>query len=279
MNYIKCTFSIEPFNSDFADVLAAYLGDCGFESFETTEMALLGYVPENFFEKDAIDSCIESVSDMFLVKWTSENIPQVNWNEEWEKNYFQPLLISDKVLIKSTFHKTELAGEIEIVIDPKMAFGTGHHHTTSLVVQTMLEMNLEGKKVMDMGCGTGILAILAVKRGAKDVTAIDIDDWSYRNTLENLQLNHTPDIKVMCGDAGIIPDEVFDVFIANINRNILLNDMQIYANTVPKDGVLLMSGFYETDIQVIEAEANRCGFVLVDFKKSADWVCTKFVKK
>lgn len=211
------------------------------------------------------------------MEYTYREAEDKDWNEEWEKNFFQPIIIGDRCVIHSTFHHDIPQADYDIVINPQMAFGTGHHETTSLIIGELLDNDLQGKSLLDMGCGTSILAILARMRGAAPCTAIDIDEWCVRNSLENIELNGVDRISVFQGDASALEGKgPFDVVIANINRNILLNDMKQYARCMRSGSELYMSGFYVDDIPVIQAEAERNGLRFVHHREKNRWAAVKF---
>jgi len=278
MNYIEVTLSIEPFEEYIADVLASELSEIGFDSFVPTENGVIAYAQEIEFDEQNFESLIRNFSLAGKIDYSIKNIPQKNWNEEWEKNFFEPIIIGDECVIHSSFHKDVPQAKYNIVIDPKMSFGTGHHETTSLMIEEILKMNFVGKKILDMGCGTSVLAILAAMRGAKNITAIDIDTWCVENSLENVKLNDVSNIEILLGDAELLKGMNFDIIIANINRNILLADMRQYAECLPTNGELYMSGFYKEDIPIIEAEANKYGLKLDYFRERNNWVVVKFEK-
>jgi len=211
------------------------------------------------------------------VVYTHEWIKDKDWNEVWEHN-FQPVLIGDKCYIRATFHEQHKTIPYEIVIDPKMAFGTGHHETTSLMIEQMLTLDLSGKRVLDMGCGTGVLAIMASKLKADYILAIDIDIWSYQNTIENCGLNSITNIIAKQGDIDLISGMKFDVIIANINRNILLNQISHYANTLDRDGLLLMSGIYWNDFEIMNSAVQKFGFVNLTLHEKNNWIAVLFKK-
>ena len=215
-------------------------------------------------------------SDEFLIQYTKNEVEQTNWNAEWEKN-FKPIQVDDLVSIRAPFHENPHL-KYDIVIVPKMSFGTGHHETTHMMVQHLLALDLENKKVLDMGCGTGILAIFAEMKGANPVDAIDIDAWCYENSLENIARNNCSHITVFEGDSALLIDKKYDVIIANINRNILLEDMNIYANCLHENGVLLLSGFYQEDISMIDAEVSKYNLKLESFIERNNWVALKYNK-
>jgi len=278
MKYTEITFNITPANPTINEILTALTADMGCDSFNDDEEALKAYIPEKDFKPEVLDELIKGLYCEEKVTYEYKSIEEKNWNEEWEKNYFQPIIVDDKCIIHSTFHKDYPQCEFEINIDPKMAFGTGHHATTSQMVSALLEMDLKGKAVMDMGCGTGVLAILAAMKGAHPVKAIDIDPWSYDNTLENMRINHIDNIEVECGDATLLKSGSYDVFLANINRNILLNDMPAYEKRLKKGGQLLMSGFYLEDLELIQQKAEELG-LHYDFHRVKDrWTVACFHK-
>ena len=256
--------------------LVAELGAVGFESFtETDDGGLSAYIQSD----DWVEGMLEQVqilsSDEVEFKVERENIEQVNWNEEWEKN-FEPIEVQGKVSVRAPFHGGKEL-EYNIVIEPKMSFGTGHHETTHLMIEHLLEIDLKGKKVLDMGCGTGILAIFSEMRGASEVEAIDIDPWCYENSVENAARNSCRKIKVFEGDASLLKEQQFDVVIANINRNILLDDMSSYVRCLKPGGLLLLSGFYGEDMEQIGRKAQELGLKLLDEKERTRWVGLKYV--
>ena len=214
------------------------------------------------------------------IKYTIVEAEDKDWNEEWEKNFFQPIVIGDRCCIHSTFHKDTPQTEYEILINPQMAFGTGHHETTSSIISELLEADLQGKSVLDMGCGTSILAILASMRGAGPITAIDIDDWCVNNSRDNIALNGIDNITVEWGDANLLKGrEPFDVIIANINRNILLADMAQYVACMHSGSELYMSGFYIQDIPVIQEKAESLGMEFIHHREKNNWAAVKFIMK
>src|ERR1700761_3734995 len=259
MNYYELLFTTITTEDYQQDLLINALGDIGFDTFEELELGFKAYIPVDDFSQEVLDETLSVYRDMFTFSYEVTLIPQKNWNEVWESN-FEPIIIGDKIYVRATFHEPRPEFEYEIVIDPKMAFGTGHHQTTSMMLELMLENDIAGKKILDMGCGTGILAIMAAKLGATDITAIDYDPVCYDSTIENAQLNNIPNIKALWGSKEVIPDEQYDVILANINRNILLDQMERYSQALKTDGELYLSGFYESpDLDIIVDSARQYG--------------------
>jgi len=278
MNYYELLFITQPTEDYQNDLLINALGEIGFDTFEETDEGFKAYIPVDDFNQGVLDETLAMYTEMFSFSYGKNLIQQKNWNEVWESN-FEPLIIGDKIFVRATFHEPKPEFPYEIVIDPKMAFGTGHHQTTSMMLQYILENNFESKKVLDMGCGTAILAIMAAKLGADDITAIDYDTVCYDSTIENAQLNHVENITAICGSKEVIPDEQHDVIFANINRNILLDQIARYSEVLKPGGEIYFSGFYETpDLEIITEEAGKYGLIYINHKKDADWVAAKFVK-
>jgi len=281
MKYFEVTFNTTPCNETVNDVVSALAGEIGFESFVEWENGVQAYVQQSLFDEEALKEMIAGfpLPDT-QVTYEIKEAEDKDWNEEWEKNFFQPIVIGNRCCIHSTFHKDTPETEYEILINPQMAFGTGHHETTSSIICELLDADLKGKSVLDMGCGTSILAILASMRGADPVTAIDIDDWCVNNSRDNIELNNIYNIKVELGDANLLKGrEAFDVIIANINRNILLADMEHYVACMHQGSELYMSGFYVQDIPVIREKAESLGLEFIHHREKNNWVAVKFVMK
>ena len=275
MKYYEFKFIFKPKNEIVSDILMSVLGDVGFESFVEEDDVLKAYIQQSLFNKEELQTSINQFPiEVDAVDYTYTEAEDKDWNEEWEKNFFKPIIIDDLCAIHSTFHTDIPKVKYDIIINPQMAFGTGHHETTSLILNELLQMDLQNKAVLDMGCGTSILAILASKRGAKPITAIDIDSWCVDNSKDNCQLNQITDIDIKLGDASILKDEKpFNLVIANINRNILLQDMDKYVQVLQEKGKLLMSGFYTEDIAILQEKAESLGLHFVKTNHKNNWAC------
>ncbi len=274
-SYIGYHFTIEPKELG-SEILIAELGEKAFESFIETENGISAYVQKALWNEDILNDIYILENEEFKISYIVEEIAQVNWNEEWEKN-FEPIDVDGICHVRAPFHAKNDA-KYDIVIEPKMSFGTGHHETTYMMIQHLLEMDVTDMKTLDMGCGTAILAILAEMKGAKPIDAIDIDNWCYLNSIENAERNNCSEISVFEGDVSLLNQgQKYDLIIANINRNILLNDMQTYVNCLNKNGVLLLSGFYNEDISHIDASCTEKGLTYVKKFQKNNWVALKYV--
>jgi ribosomal protein L11 methyltransferase len=277
MNYLKVSFSFEEIEEYRKDLLIAELADIGFETFEDTEKGFDAFAQQNLFNDLQLQELLQEYQDVKHSYQVAEVVSE-NWNQQWESN-FSPLIISDDCYVRATFHEAQPQYKFEIVIDPKMSFGTGHHQTTTMMMQYVLETDFEGKTVLDMGAGTAILGILAAKKGAKEVIAIDYDEICYESAIENAKLNGVDHLKSICGSKEAIPEQKFDVILANINRNILLDQIHRYAEVLKTNGEIFFSGFYETpDLEMIKEECTKHQLFYIDHKKLGDWVASKFVK-
>ncbi len=257
------------------EILIAELGYAGFESFVETEDGVSAYIQKDEWNEKILEDIQILESDEFEISYTFEEIEQTNWNVEWEKN-FNPIIVDDICSVRAPFHEKPDT-EFDIIIEPKMSFGTGHHETTHMMIQHILKNDFKNKSVLDMGCGTGVLAILAEMKGAKPLDAIDYDNWCYLNSMENVERNNCHHITVLEGDASLLKNQKYDVIIANINRNILLNDMASYVKCLNQNGTLFLSGFYKDDIPAIEEECNKQGLNYVESLERNNWVALKFV--
>ena len=258
MNTVKVTFSIEPAGEWVTDLLMADLADAGFDTFVENRAGCEAYIPENRFNPEMLPHIIGNAPEGYTFSCEVETIEAKNWNEEWEKNYFQPLVIKNQVVIRAPFHTGYPQCRYEIIIEPNMAFGTGNHETTTMMMERRLEMDFQGKHVLDMGCGTGIMAIMSGMLGASDIKAVDIDQWSYDAALENAQVNWIKGMSVYMGDAGLLGGDRFDIILANIQKNVITSDLSKYAAVLNPGGQLLVSGFYTSDVADIETVASKC---------------------
>ncbi|MEH6536333.1 MAG: 50S ribosomal protein L11 methyltransferase [Psychroserpens sp.] len=273
--YLGYYFKVKPLQPA-VEILIAQLGYAGFESFVETEEGVTAYIQKEECSETILDDIQILNSEEFEISFTSEEIEQTNWNTEWEKN-FNPIIVDDTCSVRAPFHEKPNT-EFDIIIEPKMSFGTGHHETTHMMIQHLLKNEFTDKSVLDMGCGTGVLAILAEMKGAKPIDAIDYDNWCYLNSLENVERNNRKHITVLEGDANLLPGRHYDIVIANINRNILINDMETYINTLNDNGTLFLSGFYRDDIPIIKAECNKYALKHVETLERNNWVALKFEK-
>jgi len=277
MNYYELLFTTIITEDYQQDLLINALGDIGFDTFEEVDLGFKAYIPVDDFNRELLDETLSAYRELFTFSYDINLVPHKNWNELWESN-FEPIEVSGLVFVRATFHEPRPFIRYEIVIDPKMAFGTGHHQTTAMMLALMLENDFQGKKVLDMGCGTGILAIMASKLGATEITAIDYDPICFDSTIENAELNNISNITPLCGSKEAIPNEQYDTILANINRNILIDQMQRYAEVLKTDGEIYFSGFYETpDLEIIIDEARKHGLKYIYHKKDKEWVAAKFV--
>ena len=272
--YLGYHFTVEPKDMG-SEILVAELGELPFESFIESDFGVTAYIQKQFWNETILEEVQILNSPEFIISYTIEEIEQVNWNEEWEKN-FEAIDVDGKCHVRAPFHPKTNA-EFDIIIEPKMSFGTGHHETTHMMIQHLLETDVAEMKTLDMGCGTAILAILAEMKGAKPIDAIDIDNWCYLNSIENAERNNCKNITVYEGDAAILKDKKYDLIIANINRNILLNDMQSYVDCLNPKGTILFSGFYTEDIPFIDASCIEKGLTFVKKLERNNWVSLKYV--
>jgi ribosomal protein L11 methyltransferase len=272
--YLEYDFTIEP-TQPATDILIAELGEVGFESFVENETGLLAYILKSDWREDILEGLYILQQPGFEISWTQKEIQQQNWNAEWERN-FHPITVGDRCMVRAPFHPVAEV-EYDIVIEPKMSFGTGHHETTHMMLQHILDMDVQGKSVLDMGCGTGVLAILAKKKGAGPVDAIDIDEWCYLNTQENIERNDCGSIKAFQGDSSLLKGKKYDVILANINRNILLEDIPVYAECLNSGGILLLSGFYLDDLDAISSKCGEYGLNFEKNLKKNNWISAKYV--
>ena len=273
MNYIEYDFTVFPTEMG-AEILMAELAEVGFDSFEDTPTGIKAYIPKDSWNEHILQDIYLLSNPEFTISYQITEIEQVNWNEEWEKN-FSPIVVEDLCTVRANFHPVPNT-RYDIVITPKMSFGTGHHETTYMMLQQLLPLSLEGAKVLDMGCGTGILAIMAALRGAHDITAIDIDPWCVENATENVQQNNCSFITIKEGDVSLIAGEQYNLILANINRNILLSDIPAYTQALLPQGLLLVSGFYVEDLPAIKEKCQEVGLTYLSHIERNRWVSAKF---
>ena len=273
MNYIEYDFTVSPTEMG-AEILMAELAEVGFDSFVDTPTGIKAYIPKDSWNEQILQDIYLLSNPEFTISYQITEIEQVNWNEEWEKN-FSPIVVEDLCTVRANFHPVPNT-RYDIVITPKMSFGTGHHETTYMMLQQLLPLSLEGTKVLDMGCGTGILAIMAALRGARDIIAIDIDPWCVENATENVQQNNCSFITIKEGDVSLIIGEQYNLILANINRNILLSDIPAYTQALLPQGLLLVSGFYEEDLPAIKEKCQEVGLTYLSHIERNRWVSAKF---
>lgn len=279
-DYTEVRVEFSPCSETITDTAAALLAAAGFESFVPDEKGVTAYIPKSCYNP-ALRDCLEALPWTDIsVSWTATEIEGQDWNHEWEKNYFKPIIIGDRCVIHSSFHTDIPVCEYDIVIDPKMAFGTGHHSTTSLILNRLLQMDMTGKKVIDMGTGTGILSILAAMRGASEVTGVEIDEPAWENAVDNCRLNGVENIVMIHGDASslaAIPYKA-DVFLANINRNVITHDIASYCASMAVGATMLLSGFYEQDVKIVRDAAEATGLSYIGYTTMNDWACVELRK-
>ncbi|WP_296312290.1 50S ribosomal protein L11 methyltransferase [Winogradskyella sp. UBA3174] len=274
--YIGYEFKVEPLQPG-TEILIAELGYAGFESFVENPEGATAYIQKEEWNASILDNIQILGSDEFKITYKFNEIEQTNWNEEWEKN-FKPIIVDELVTVRAPFHEQPKT-KYDLIIEPKMSFGTGHHETTHMMIQHILKNDFKGKSVLDMGCGTGVLAILAEKVGATQLDAIDIDNWCYLNSIENVERNNCKNISVFEGDVSLLQNQKYNTIIANINRNILLQDIPTYAKHLTKKGSLFLSGFYDDDLKLIKENCSENGLVFKDKILRNKWVAAKFIIK
>ncbi|GGK84685.1 50S ribosomal protein L11 methyltransferase [Rufibacter glacialis] len=275
MSFIEVTVTAVP---EYAEILIAELGELGFDTFQETEEGFQAYIEEDRFSEEAVQEVLARYSFAGEFPYQTKSIAKQNWNEEWEKN-FEPLLIAGKVSVRADFHPKPEGVSYDIVITPKMSFGTGHHETTTLMIENQLTLDHSGKRVLDMGCGTGILAIMAEQLGARQVLGVDIEDWTVENARENAERNNCTTLEVRLGDAAVLHGEApFDLILANINRNVLLEDMPVYSQFLLPGQPLVLSGFYTQDLPLLQERATELGLEFEASRDKNNWVSAIFRK-
>jgi ribosomal protein L11 methyltransferase len=264
-------------SAEATDIIIAELAENNYEGFWEIPGGFKAYIPTNDFNKTLLESILESNKDFATFSIIVTDLADKNWNEQWEKN-FTPVVIAEKCMVRADFHPAPSTDLIDLIITPKMSFGTGHHQTTSSMISLMMENDFNSKSVMDMGCGTGVLAILAEKLGASNIDAVDIDVWSFENAAENIEKNKCNNIRVYQGDVTFLDTKKYDIFLANINRNIILEDIEAYINALNNNGLLFLSGFYAEDVAIISENAKRLGLSFVKQKENTNWCALVFKK-
>lgn len=273
MDYIEVKLTV---SGDFTDIFMAELGEIGYETFTEEDYGLNAYITNDLFSEESLKEVLARYAEMTSVEYSFQTLVKQNWNEEWEKNY-QPISVDGIVQVRAGFHQPDPSFKYDIVINPKMSFGTGHHETTSMVLSLQQEINHTNKKVLDVGCGTGILAIMASKLGASQVGAFDIEEWAAENSRENVSLNDCSNIEVRQGTIEDEPADQYDIVLANINRNILIRDIPKYIEFMkPAPSQLVVSGFYQHDIEDIESVAKKCGLAKVNVREKNNWAAIVF---
>ena len=275
MDFIELTVEAP---RELADILVAELGEVGFDTFEDNDAGFCAYTTEAAFDLDVVAEIMSRYEGLGELNYSHRTITRQNWNAEWEKN-FQPLVIADRVSVRAPFHPAPQGVDYDIVIMPRMSFGTGHHETTALMIENQLDIDHRGLRVLDMGCGTGILAIMAEKLGARQVLAVDVEPWTVENAADNAAENQCHTIECRLGGAEVLAGEAFfDLILANINRNVLLEDMHVYADLLLSGKCILFSGFYEEDLDKIKNEATRQDLIYQRHRTLRSWVSAIFVK-
>ena len=282
MEYINVTFRTEDVEEWANDLLASMLGEVGFESFEETSRGIIGYCPAPAFDEAAMKQIVAElpIADASMIAYRIETIADQNWNAVWEQNGYEPIEITSECIIHASNKEISQDYKYDIIINPVQSFGSGYHETTRMILTYLLEMDITDKAVLDMGCGTGVLGILACLRGAGSLVSIDIDEWSWRNAIENIEANDIEGAEVVLGDASQLTDypTCFDIVLANINRNILLADLEAYVSTMTPDSYIIMSGFYLDDLAMIQSKAESLGLRYIDHRTDNDWTAVRFQK-
>lgn len=268
---------IEPVHGEAREIVMAELSAMGFDSFTEDEQGLQAFIPVDDFRESEISEYLSEKSHVFRFGFRLELIREQNWNALWESAY-EPVLVAGQCQIRAPFHQPMDGVKYDIVIEPRMSFGTAHHETTSQMLEALLQENLAGSRVLDQGCGTGVLAILAWKMGASEVVAVDHDPWAFENARDNAAKNNATGISVIQGDAKSIPGKDYQIILANINRNILLQDMDVLSSCLAPGGILLLSGFYDHDLEAIQESAAKHGLHFMQSSENNRWICAKFIK-
>ncbi len=279
MAYLEFVIPVKSWKNSEKEILFAKMDKIGFEGFVEGEDDILAYISEEEFVTEAFHQMIDEMAGLQIrVQYRFHRTEEQNWNEEWERK-FEPVVIDDRVLIRAPFHDSSNDLECTLIIEPKMSFGTGHHHTTKLMIKEMGNHSLRDKRILDMGCGTGVLGIYACKQGASRVLAVDHDQWAYENALENVRQNGAAAMEVRLGDVGALYDEKFHIILANITRNTLVRDLPTYTEHLTDDGLLVISGILAEDVQYVLNEAYRCELKHLSTGEESNWISLTLIKQ
>jgi ribosomal protein L11 methyltransferase len=279
MAYLEFVIPARSWNSTEKEILYALMSEMGFEGFVEGDDDIQAFIDEQLYHAGEFNHLIDRLADMNIrLQYRYHRAEDQNWNQEWERKY-QPVLIDERVLIRAPFHDASRDIECTLIIEPKMSFGTGHHHTTKLMIREMGNHSLKGKRILDMGCGTGVLGIYACKMGAVRVLGVDHDQWAYENALENIRRNGISAMEVRLGNVGVLFQEMFDMILANITRNTLVRDMSVYTEHLLNGGLLLISGILAEDVQYVLNEAYRCDLKHLNTGEEANWISLTFMKQ
>lgn len=279
MAYLEFVIPARSWSSSEKEILYAKMAQIGFEGFVEGDDDIQAFIDERSYDADVLNQLIDELAGVNIkVQYRFHRTEDQNWNEEWEKK-FNPVVIDERVLIRAPFHDSSSDLECTLVIEPKMSFGTGHHHTTKLMIRAMAKHSFEGKRILDMGCGTGVLGIFACKQGATRVLGVDNDQWAYENALENVRRNKSICMDVRLGDVGVLYKEMFDMILANITRNTLVRDMSVYTEHLLEDGLMIISGILAEDVQYVLNEAYRCGLNHLSTGEESNWISLTFSKR
>ena len=278
MDYYKVFIAITPFSEWIRDIICYHLAEEGFESFVETEGGLEAYIPAEDYDEKNVSLILNSFGENHKFQVIKKLIKSKNWNEEWEKKYFKPLVVANKCVIHAPFHKNFPKVKYDITIEPGMSFGTGNHETTLMMLESILERDINSKTVLDMGCGTGILSILASLKGATKIMAVDISEWSFKSTIENADRNNINNVEAYLGNASLLNGKTFDLILANIHKNVLINDLPVYSNCLNLKGEIIISGFFREDITAIKNRAETFGLKQKGVKTKNNWAALIFIK-
>jgi len=263
-------------DESFRDIIIAELDDTGYDSFWETEVGVNAYIARQEYDEELLRAVLQKYATITSINFTAEDLKERNWNEEWEKNY-DPIVVEDQVFVGASFHQAKQQYPYNILINPRMSFGTGHHETTYLMLAQQLEINHQDKRVLDIGCGTGILAIMAALKGAGYILAVDNNDWAVNNCRDNIEQNKV-NVELSEGTIDIVTPQKFDIILANINRNVLLEEAGKYTEFLNDDGLLVLSGFYTHDVADIAESIENTGFHIINQKQKNNWASVKFSK-